>query len=103
MIPKVPWHQELPFDARVLLYGPSPRSWIIDVQCINRYNSGTGITTTLFDLIQLSRHILMQDHPSSSTLPSDTNDSETWKVYWKEQVQPWRTEPAIDEERQQQL
>jgi len=45
----------------------------------------------------------MQDHPSSSTLPSNTNDSETWKAYWKEQGQPWRTEPAIDEARQQQL
>ncbi|MFL5653541.1 MAG: pentapeptide repeat-containing protein [Ktedonobacteraceae bacterium] len=45
----------------------------------------------------------MQDHPSSSTLPFNTNDSETWKAYWKEQGQPWRTEPAIDEERQQQL
>jgi len=45
----------------------------------------------------------MQDHPSSSTLPSDTHDSETWKAYWKEQGQPWRTEPAIDEERQQRL
>src|SRR5258708_28085662 len=45
----------------------------------------------------------MQDHPSSSTLPSNTNDLETWKAYWKEQGQPWRTEPAIDEARQQQL
>ena len=45
----------------------------------------------------------MQDHPSSSTLPSNTNDSETWKAYWKEQGQPWRTEPAIDEARQQRL
>ena len=45
----------------------------------------------------------MQDHPSSSTLPSNTDDSETRKSYWKEQEQPWRTEPAIDEERQQRL
>ena len=45
----------------------------------------------------------MQDHPSLSTLPFNTNESETWKAYWKEQGQPWRTEPAIDEERQQQL
>src|SRR6266851_3062186 len=45
----------------------------------------------------------MQDHPSSSTLPSNTHDSETWKAYWKEQGQPWRAAPAIDEERQQRL
>src|SRR5437588_9471219 len=45
----------------------------------------------------------MQDHPSSPTFPSNTHESETWKAYWKEQGQPWRTEPAIDEERQQQL
>ena len=36
-------------------------------------------------------------------LPSNTHDSETWKAYWKEQGQPWRTEPTIDEERQQRL
>ncbi len=35
--------------------------------------------------------------------PSNTHNSETWKAYWKEQGQPWRTEPAIDEERQQRL
>jgi len=45
----------------------------------------------------------MQDHPSSSTSPSNTDDSETWKAYWKEQGQLWRTEPAIDEERQRRL
>ena len=45
----------------------------------------------------------MQDHPSSSMSPSNTHDSETWKAYWKEQGQPWRTEPTIDEERQQRL
>src|SRR5260221_6503409 len=45
----------------------------------------------------------MQDHPSLSMSPSNTHDAETWKAYWKEQGQPWRTEPIIDEERQQQL
>jgi hypothetical protein len=45
----------------------------------------------------------MQDHPSSSTFPSNTHDLETWKAHWKEQGQPWRTEPIIDEERQQRL
>ena len=45
----------------------------------------------------------MQDHPSSSMSPSNTHNSETWKAYWKEQGQPWRTEPTIDEERQHRL
>ena len=39
----------------------------------------------------LSRH-----HP-----PRD--DKEAWKAYWKEQGQPWRTEPEVDRERQHQL
>jgi uncharacterized protein YjbI with pentapeptide repeats len=45
----------------------------------------------------------MQDHPSSSLDPFDTHDPETWKAYWNGQGQPWRTEPIIDEERQQRL
>ena len=45
----------------------------------------------------------MQDRPSSSMYPSNTHDAETWKAYWKVQGQPWRTEPLIDEERQQRL
>ena len=52
---------------------------------------------------KLKRHILMQDHPSSSMFPSNTHDAETWKAYWNVQGQPWRTEPVIDEERQQRL
>src|SRR5713226_2184536 len=76
---------------------------MLDVQGISRYNNGTGITPTLFDLITSLRKILMQDHPSWSTLPSNTHDSETWKAYWKEQGQLWRTEPTIDEELQQRL
>jgi uncharacterized protein YjbI with pentapeptide repeats len=35
--------------------------------------------------------------------PSNTHDTETWKAYWNGQGQPWRTEPIIDEERQQRL
>ncbi len=31
------------------------------------------------------------------------DDRESWKEYWKAQGQPWRTEPAIDEERQKYL
>jgi len=30
-------------------------------------------------------------------------DAEAWKAYWSKQGQSWRTEPVIDEERQQQL
>jgi hypothetical protein len=45
----------------------------------------------------------MQDHLPSSASPSPAHDSETWQVYWKEQGQPWRSEPLIDEERQQHL
>jgi hypothetical protein len=45
----------------------------------------------------------MQDHLSSSMYPSNTHDVETWKAYWNVQGQPWRTEPIIDEERQQRL
>lgn len=45
----------------------------------------------------------MQDHLSSSMLPFHPHDAETWQAYWKEQGQPWRTEPLIDEERQQRL
>lgn len=31
------------------------------------------------------------------------NDTEAWKAYWNTQGQPWRIEPAIDEERQKYL
>lgn len=31
------------------------------------------------------------------------DDQEAWKASWKEQGQPWRTEPEVDPERQQQL
>ncbi|MFL5658168.1 MAG: hypothetical protein ACJ8CB_28790 [Ktedonobacteraceae bacterium] len=29
-----------------------------------------------------------------------TDDKEAWNNYWKAHGQPWRTEPAIDNERQ---
>ena len=43
------------------------------------------------------------DH--SSTLPQhpSSQDRTAWAGYWQEQGQPWRTEPEIDEERQQYL
>jgi hypothetical protein len=45
----------------------------------------------------------MQDHPSSSASPAPAYDAETWQAYWKQQGQPWRSEPPIAEERQQRL
>ena len=45
----------------------------------------------------------MQDHPSSPASPAPAPDAETWQAYWKQQGQPWRSEPPIDEERQQRL
>lgn len=32
-----------------------------------------------------------------------SDDKEVWKAYWKQQEQPWRTEPEIDAERQRTL
>ena len=29
------------------------------------------------------------------------NDRDAWRAYWQTQGMPWRTEPEIDEERQQ--
>lgn len=46
---------------------------------------------------------LMQDHPSSSMIPSNMHNAEMWQAYWKSQGQPWRIEPIIDGERQQHL
>ncbi|HEY6284750.1 MAG TPA: pentapeptide repeat-containing protein [Ktedonobacteraceae bacterium] len=40
-----------------------------------------------------STHANTMQHPAN-------DDKEAWKVYWKEQGQPWRTEPEIDRERQ---
>ena len=35
--------------------------------------------------------------------PVVANDQETWRAYWREHGQPWRTEPEIDTGRQYQL
>jgi uncharacterized protein YjbI with pentapeptide repeats len=45
----------------------------------------------------------MQDHPSLPASPAPTHNTEIWQAYWKQQGQPWRSEPPIDEERQQYL
>jgi uncharacterized protein YjbI with pentapeptide repeats len=47
----------------------------------------------------------MQDHPSSPapSTPAPAHDAVTWQAFWKQQGQPWRSEPPIDEERQQLL
>ena len=39
-------------------------------------------------------------HPSQGPAP---DDRDAWRAYWKEQGQPWRTEPEIDEKRQEYL
>jgi hypothetical protein len=45
-----------------------------------------------------------QDGRQVSTLQRPTTiDQKAWKTYWKEQGQLWRTEPEIDEERQNYL
>ncbi|HEX6554132.1 MAG TPA: pentapeptide repeat-containing protein [Ktedonobacteraceae bacterium] len=45
----------------------------------------------------------MQDHPSSPASSAPAPDAETWQASWKQQGQPWRSQPPIDEERQQLL
>src|SRR2546421_798438 len=40
--------------------------------------------------------------PPALSRPTN-DDKEAWKVYWKAQGQPWRTEPEIDNERQKYL
>lgn len=44
------------------------------------------------------------DGTQASALQRPTaDDRQAWKIYWKEQSQPWRTEPEIDIERQKYL
>ncbi len=38
-----------------------------------------------------------------ATQRPSNEDTKAWKAYWKEQSQPWRTEPEIDTERQKYL
>ncbi len=48
-----------------------------------------------------SRQTSKQNGVRATTLQRpDNEDIEAWKAYWKEQGQPWRTEPEIDLERQ---
>src|SRR6266567_8955729 len=44
---------------------------------------------------------MVRKHFHDTIPPRD--DKEAWKAYWKEQGQPWRTEPEVDRERQHQL
>ena len=46
-----------------------------------------------------------QETTASSVLPQppNTDDLQAWKHYWKSRKQPWRTEPAIDTQRQEEL
>src|SRR5260370_21008242 len=41
----------------------------------------------------------MSDVPQRPT----SDDRDAWKAYWETQGMPWRTEPEVDEERQQYL
>lgn len=45
----------------------------------------------------------MQDQPPSPASPATTSKAETWQASWKQQGQPWRSQPPIDEERQRLL
>jgi uncharacterized protein YjbI with pentapeptide repeats len=45
----------------------------------------------------------MQDHPLTTHIATAPYDPATWKTYWQENNQPWRSEPQLDEERQRQL
>ncbi len=45
-----------------------------------------------------------QHNTQKTTLQRPPNeDKKTWKVYWREQGQTWRTEPEIDTKRQKYL
>src|SRR2546421_11182272 len=45
-----------------------------------------------------------QNGAKAGALQCPTNDDkEAWKAYWRQQGQPWRTEPEIDAERQRYL
>ena len=52
----------------------------------------------------IEQNNIEQDNDSSSMIqrPS-TSDDEIWRDYWQKQGLPWRTEPEIDEERQEYL
>jgi uncharacterized protein YjbI with pentapeptide repeats len=50
------------------------------------------------------RQISKQNGKQATKLIRPTNDNkEAWIAYWKQQGQPWRTEPEIDEKRQKYL
>jgi hypothetical protein len=45
-----------------------------------------------------------QDGRQAIAMPRpSTEDAKAWKAYWQAQGQPWRTEPEIDTERQEEL
>ena len=50
-----------------------------------------------------SRQIKQNGLQTSAPQRPSLDDKEAWKSYWKEQGQPWRTEPEIDVERQKYL
>jgi len=50
------------------------------------------------------KQIVEQDTPQLAQVPRPTTDDEgAWRAYWKAQNQPWRAEPEISQERQEEL
>jgi hypothetical protein len=43
------------------------------------------------------------NHSDHSLQRPSTNDPGAWRVYWRAQNQAWRTEPEINQERQEEL
>ena len=77
-----------------LLYDPSlPKSILI-------WNIITQAEVLWF--FQEERNPMSERDVTQSTYKQrpTNDDKEAWKVYWKAQGQPWRTEPEIDPERQ---
>jgi uncharacterized protein YjbI with pentapeptide repeats len=51
---------------------------------------------------QSPSHSMPQPREKHATRPAQ-NDHEGWKAYWEERQQIWRTEPEIDQQRQEEL
>ena len=67
---------------------------------------GSDLSTVASILCRFGRERVLskQDGTQATSLePPANSDPATWKTYWKNQGQPWRTEPEIDAERQKYL
>src|SRR5438874_1117492 len=55
-------------------------------------------------LFKLRFHMSEQDNGQVFTLQRPTtNNRKDWQAYWRQQGQPWRTEPEINAKRQREL